>query len=234
MNPKMFNSFITGDKSTIEMVAVVNASHLNFPVSGLQYPAVGINDLSKVIIPKSNGGILEQPYEVEVISSIDNDNKVVSDHLRWGVFVVIKAKNAYVKDCFNEYGIPTDQTGMFSALWRPYHYIGLELAQSIYSIALKNEATGHTKYYKADVASIAKKDLFIGEYLDGEGGYNVRGEGVSAEFSKKNNILPLGLSSGLKVIQNIKKDKLITLDMVEVNFSEDINVARAYQYSLIS
>ena len=43
----MFNSFITGDKSTIEMVAVVNASHLNFPVGGLKYPAIGLNDIQK-------------------------------------------------------------------------------------------------------------------------------------------------------------------------------------------
>ena len=39
MNSKMFNSFITGDKSSIEMVAVANASHLNFPKNGLKYPA---------------------------------------------------------------------------------------------------------------------------------------------------------------------------------------------------
>ena len=31
----------------------------------------------------------------------------------------------------------TDSSGFYSALWRPYHFIGLELAQSIYSIALK-------------------------------------------------------------------------------------------------
>ena len=42
----------------------------------------------------------------------------------------------------------TDTSGTFSALWRPYHYIGLELAQSIYSIALNSQATGKTKFLK--------------------------------------------------------------------------------------
>ena len=96
---------------------------------------------------------------------------------------------------------------------RPYHYIGLELAYSIYSIALQKEPTGCTKFYKADVATIAKK-LMKGEILDGEGGFTVRGEGVAAEFSKKNNILPLGLSDGLIVKKDIEKNELITLDMV--------------------
>ncbi len=234
MNPKMFNSFITGDKSSIEMAAVVNASHLNFPKHGLNYPAVGVNDISKTLIPKNKGGILENPYEVEVISSINTKKENIRDNLRWGVFVVIAAKNSYVKDCFGQYGIITDPSGKYSTLWRPYHYIGLELAYSIYSIALQKEPTGYTKFYKADVATFAKKKLMKGEQLDGEGGFTVRGEGVAAEFSKKNNILPLGLSDGLILKKDIEKNELITLDMVHCNFSKDVIAARKYQYSLIS
>ena len=60
-----------------------------------------------------------------------------------------------------------DDTGEYTALWRPYHYIGLELAQSIYSIALNKQATGFTKSYKADVAAIAKviciQEIFLME-----------------------------------------------------------------------
>ena len=183
--------------------------------------------------PKSLGGVLENSYQVEVISSINANKEIIDDNLRWGVFVVIKARNSYVKESFNQYGINTDATGFYSALWRPYHYIGLELAQSIYSIALKNEPTGQTKFYKADVATIAKKNLTKGEKLDGEGGFTVRGEGVTSQFSKKNNILPLGLSDGLIVKEDIKKNSLITLGMVETNFPEEIKIAREYQYSLI-
>mgnify|MGYP001215214135 CR=1 FL=1 len=233
MNPKMFNSFITGDKSSIEMVAVVNASHLNFPENGLKYCTVAIDAIPKTLIPKKNGGILEKPYQVEVISSINSNKETIKDNLRWGVFVVIEARNQYVKDCFSQYGITTDSSGRYSALWRPYHYIGLELGQSIYSIALNKQPTGHTKFYKADVATIAKKNLKKGEKLDGEGGFTVRGEGITAELSKKKNILPLGLSDGLIVKKNIKKNDLITLDMVDANFPEEIRIARDYQYSLI-
>ncbi len=233
MNPKMFNSFITGDKSSIEMVAVVNGSHLEYPKEGLNYPAIEIKDIAKTIIPKSKGGILQNSNQVEVISSININKENIKEDLRWGVFIVFEGKNEYVKDCFKQYGIITDGSGTYSALWRPYHYIGLELAQSIYSISLLKQSTGKTKYFKADVACIAKKDLFEGEILDGEGGYTVRGEGVSAKFSKNNKIVPLGLSDGARVKKNIKKNQLITMDLVEIEYDKNIKLAREYQYNLL-
>jgi predicted homoserine dehydrogenase-like protein len=87
----------------------------------------------------------------------------------------------------------TDSSGNYSAIWRPYHYIGLGLAQSIYSIALDNRATDFTKNYNAEVASIAKKDLKKNQKLDGQSGFCARGRLITSEKSKKK-ILPLGLT----------------------------------------
>ena len=47
MNPKMFNSFLCGDKSAIEMCAVSNASNLKCPTNGLTFPPVGVYDIAK-------------------------------------------------------------------------------------------------------------------------------------------------------------------------------------------
>ena len=101
------------------------------------------------------------------------------------MYIVIKAQNEYVKNCFKDYGMVTDSSGSYSAIWRPYHYIGLELAQSIYSIVLDNKATGHTKNFNAEIASVAKKDLKAGQKLDGEGGYCARGRLISSKRSKQ-------------------------------------------------
>ena len=127
----------------------------------------------------------------------------------------------------------TDGSGSYSAIWRPYHYIGLELAQSIYSIALENKATGKTNSYNADVASVAKKDLKIGEKLDGEGGFCARGKLVTSKISKERKILPLGLTDGAIIKNNIKKNQIITLNDVKLNLPEEIIIARDYQYNLI-
>ena len=123
--------------------------------------------------------------------------------------------------------------GNYSAIWRPYHYVGLELAQSIYSVALDNKATGFTKNYNADVAAIAKKDLKIGDKLDGEGGFCARGRLITSQKSKKENILPLGLSDNAIVKKNINKDELIKLSDVELNLPKEVIDAREYQYNLI-
>ena len=233
MNPKMFNSFLCGDKSAIEMCAVSNASNLKCPTNGLTFPPVGVYDIAKKLIPKSDGGLIDYEGQVEVISSIDLEKKTIPNDLRWGVYIVIKAQNKYVKNCFKDYGMATDASGNYSAIWRPYHYIGLELAQSIYSIALDKKATGFTKNYNADVASYAKKDLKIGEKLDGEGGFCSRGKLITSKKSKEEKILPLGLTDGAEVIKNIKKDEVIKISDVKLNLPKEVTQAREYQYNLI-
>ena len=233
MNPKMFNSFLCGDKSAIEMCAVSNAANLKCPENGLTFPPVGVYDIAKKLIPKNKGGLIDFEGQVEVISSIDREKKDIPNDLRWGVYIVIKAGNQYVKNCFKDYGMVTDESGDYSAIWRPYHYIGLELAQSIYSIALDKKATGYTKNYNAEVASIAKKDLKKGEKLDGEGGFCARGRLVTSQTSKKDNLLPLGLTDHAIVNKDIAKDQVITIKDVDLNLPEEVTEARNYQYNLI-
>ena len=233
MNPKMFNSFTCGDKSAIEMAAVSNATNLKCTEDGLTFPPVGVYDIAKKLIPRLEGGLIDYEGQVEVLSSIDRNKKDIPNDLRWGVYVVIKAQNSYVKNCFSDYGMVTDQSGTYSAIWRPYHYIGLELAQSIYSIALDAKATGYTKYYNADVASVAKKNLKHGDVLDGEGGFCARGRLVTSKISKEKKILSLGLSDGAILNKDIQKDEIICLQDVELNLPEEVIKARQYQYSLL-
>ncbi len=233
MNPKMFNSFLCGDKSAIEMCAVSNAANLKCPSNGLTFPPVGVYDIAKKLIPKDKGGLIDYEGQVEVISSIDLNKKDIPNDLRWGVYIVIKAQNQYVKNCFKDYGMVTDVSGNYSAIWRPYHYIGLELAQSIYSIALDQKATGQIVNYNADVAAYAKKDLKAGDRLDGEGGFCARGKLITSKKSKDEKILPLGLTDGAIVKKDINKDQSIRLNDVELNLPEDVVKARQYQYNLI-
>jgi len=234
MNPKMFNSFVTGDKSSIEMAAVANASGLKCPVNGLTYPPVGVYDIANKLRPKDKGGQIDHEGQVEVISSIDRKKIQIENDLRWGVYIVIKAQNNYVKNCFKEYGMVTDNSGEYSAIWRPYHYVGLELAQSIYSIALDKKPTGYTKFFNADVVSVAKKDLASGEILDGEGGFASRGRLVASKDSIEGKFLPLGLSDGAKTKKSIKKDEFIKIDDVEINWKQEVLKAREYQTKILN
>src|SRR3954449_11224727 len=142
MNPQMFNSFLDGTKSAIEMAAIANATGLEVPANGLSFPPCGVDDLPHVMRPRDQGGVLEQSGVVEVVSSLERDGRPVFRDLRWGVYVVLEAPNDYAADCFRQYGLKTDAGGRYAAMYKPYHLIGLELNISVLSAALRGEATG--------------------------------------------------------------------------------------------
>lgn len=77
------------------------------------------------------------------------------------------------------------------------------------------------------------KKIKIGEKLDGEGGFCARGRLITSEKSKKEMILPLGLSDKAIVKKNIKKDHIIKLEDVQLDLPKEVLVARGYQYNLI-
>lgn len=218
-NAKMFNSFLDGTKSAIEMCAVSNGSGLIPQRCGLQFPPVGVDDLPHILKPRQAGGILEHAGTVEVVASENRDRSPVHRDLRWGVYVVFRAPTDYVKRCFSEYGLRTDPSGEFAALYRPYHLIGLELGISVASAALRGEPTGSSRSFLADVGAAAKKDLKPGDVLDGEGGYTVYGRLVRSQESLEHGCLPMGLASHVKLLRPVAKNTLVTYKDVEIDDS---------------
>jgi predicted homoserine dehydrogenase-like protein len=116
---------------------------------------------------------------------------------------VLEAPNDYAADCFKQYGLRTDASGRFAAMYKPYHLIGLELNISVLSAALRGEPTGQPQGFRGDVAAIAKRPLRAGEMLDGEGGYTVWGKLMPAALSLAAGALPIGLAHGVKLKHDI-------------------------------
>jgi predicted homoserine dehydrogenase-like protein len=121
--------------------------------------------------------------------------------LRWGVYAVFEAPSAYVRECFAQYGLKTDASGRYAAMYKPYHLIGLELGISVASIAVRGEATGATGEWRGDVVATAKRALKAGEKLDGEGGFTVYGKLAPARASLAAGALPIGLAHDM-VLKN--------------------------------
>lgn len=214
-NPQMFNSFLDGTKSALEMAAVANGCELSPPKQGLQFPPCGKHHLPHVLKPRSDGGQLDRKGMVEVVSSLELDGRSVFNDLRWGVYVVIEAPANYQKDCFKQYGLETDETGRYAAQFKPYHLIGLELGVSIATIMCRGEPTGQTKTWEADVVATAKRELRAGETLDGEGGFTVWGKLMPARDSLAIEGLPIGLAHGLVLKKAIKKGQPLSWKDVE-------------------
>jgi predicted homoserine dehydrogenase-like protein len=210
INPKMFNSFIDGTKSAIEMSAVCNATGLVPQSGGLGFPPASRFELADVCKPRSAGGTLEKAGVTEVVSSVDRNGGDVAHHLALGTYVVIEGDSEYARRCFAEYHLLPDASGRFAALYRPVHLIGLELGVSIASVALRAEPTGAPTGFRSDVVATAKRALKQGELLDGEGGYCVWGKQVPAEHSLESGMLPLGLAQGIKLKREVAAGAQLT------------------------
>jgi predicted homoserine dehydrogenase-like protein len=218
-NPKMFNSFLDGTKSAIEMAAVANAAGLIPQDEGLLFPPVDVDDLATALRPRDAGGVLSRTGTVEVVSSLQRDGRAVARDLRWGVYVTFSARTDYAARCFAEYGVRTDPSGRYAALYRPSHLIGLELGISVASAVLRGEATGSPRGFHGDVVSVAKRDLRAGEVLDGEGGYTVRGALAPAAASIARRALPIGLAAGVTLRGPVAAGAVLTYDDVTVDES---------------
>jgi len=216
MNPQMFNSFLDGTKSGIEMAAVANATGLTPPPDGLAFPPCGTHELAEILRP-GNQGALHHRGQVEVVSSLHRNGTQVANDLRWGVYVVFEAPNDYTATCFAEYGVPTDASGRVSALFRPFHLIGLELNVSVLSAALRGEPTGAPTGFRGDVVATAKRALRAGEILDGEGGACVWGKLMEAARSLAIGGLPIGLANRVPLIRDVPAGSPVTWDDVRID-----------------
>ncbi|AOB37786.1 flagellar biosynthesis protein FlgA [Bordetella parapertussis] len=214
-NAQMFNSFLDGTKSAIEMAAVSNATGLLPSPTGLHFPPCGVDDLARVLRPREEGGMLHHRGQVEVVSSLERDGRPVFRDLRWGVYVTLAGDSDYVRRCFKEYGLVTDPSGNYSAMYKPYHLIGLELGISVASVGLRREPTGSPAGWHGDVVATAKRDMAAGQELDGKGGYTVYGRLMPARDSVADGCLPLGLAHNVRLKHPVRQSQPIRWSDVE-------------------
>jgi predicted homoserine dehydrogenase-like protein len=219
LNPKMFNSFLDGSKPAIESTAVCNATGLVAPPDGLAYPPGSIDDIPTLCRPRSEGGVLHQKGQVEVISSLQRDGTPIPYDIRFGVFVVFEGDTEYIRNCFTEYMVRTDPTGRYACLYKRWHLIGLEVGISVASVGLRGEATGVATCFNADVVATAKRDLTPGDMLDGEGGYTVWGKLMPAQRSLAEGGLPLGLAHNVKMLRPVARGQSLTWSDVALDQS---------------
>jgi predicted homoserine dehydrogenase-like protein len=216
-NARMFNSFLDGTKSAIEMAAVANATGLEPAPSGLGFPACGVDDLPRVLKPRSEGGVLHHKGTVEVVSSLERDGRPAFRDLRWGVYVTFEAPSDYVQRCFAEYGLVTDQSGRYAAMYKPFHLIGLELGISVASAGLRGEATGSATGFRGDAVATAKRALSAGENLDGEGGFTVYGRLMPAAESLARGALPIGLAHNVVLQRPVGEGEVVRWSDVAID-----------------
>lgn len=205
MNPRMLTEFVDGSKTMIEMCAVSNATGLVPDVRGMHGPNCNVEDLEKVFSLKSQGGILEKEGVVDF--GIGN--------IAPGVFVVITTDNPTLIEGLSQRSMGL---GPNYLLYRPYHLCSCETPITVAQGVLYGESTAHPmKKLTSECITVAKKDMTAGTVLDGIGDCCYRGSIDLATVAKEGNMLPLGLAKGAKLVCDVKRDQIITYDMVELN-----------------
>ena len=232
-------TFITDDAE-----ATIASPHVDIVIDATGSPAAGIRHallccehrkhivMVNVEADVLAGPILARKGTVEVVSSIERDSRPVFRDLRWGVYVVFEAPSRYVMDCFEQYGLKTDSSGRYAAMYKPYHLIGLELGISVASIAVRNEATGATGDWRGDVAATAKRALKAGEKLDGEGGFTVYGKLIPTAMSLQRQALPIGLAHHLVLKRDIAAGQVVSWDDVDFDPTQQAVRVRREQEAL--
>ena len=216
LNAEMYNSFLDGTKSAVEMCAVANMTGLVPDLPGMHTPPASIEDIPRLLIPKEDGGILSQKGVVEVISCLREDGSYIENSLRWGVYVVITSDSPYLQDCLRDYGVPMDPTGKYGLMYRPYHFVGMEAPISIAKAFLYKEPTGAPRGIVAEVAAAAKKSLQPGEILGGEGSRTVYGSIVAAAQAQQQRLLPIGFCAWATVMRPIAEDQMLSYEDVKL------------------
>jgi predicted homoserine dehydrogenase-like protein len=219
LNPKMFNSFLDGSKPAIETSAVCNATGLTPAPGGLAYPPGSIDEIPNLMRPRAEGGVLHHKGQVEVVSSLRADGQLIGYDIRFGVWVAFEGESEYIRRCFAEYGVKTDDSGRYACLYKRWHLIGLEVGISVASVGLRGEPTGCATGFRADAVATAKRPLKPGEVLDGEGGYTVVGRLMPAADSLAQGCLPLGLAHGWKLTRPVAAGEALRWSDVAVDAS---------------
>jgi predicted homoserine dehydrogenase-like protein len=223
MNPRMLVEFVDGSKTMVEMAAIANATGLIPDCPGMHGPACSRDELNKVLIPQSAGGVLSSG-EGRVDYSI---GKGVAP----GVFVVAEMDHPRIRERMEDLKMGE---GPYFTFFRPYHLTSLEVPLTCARAVLYGKADMVPMARPvAEVCAVAKKDMAVGETLDQIGEYCYRAWIMTAPEARSAGAIPCGLLTGAKVTAPIRKGDLITRANTAVPSNSKIAALRLRQDAML-
>ena len=217
INPHFLVTFRDTTKTAIEMTSISNATGLVPDIRGMHGPVAGIKDMAKLFCPKEEGGILNKRGVVDYArplllpgGTVDFVNSVTP-----GVFVIIRTIHPQIQQDLDYWNVI--RSGDYFTFYTPYHIATNEIPLSIVWAVEDHEATVIPHYgHLTEVIGAAKADFKAGTIIDGGGGFTVYAQNDLAKVAKEENCVPFGLLEGAKLIKDVKKDQVITYEMVEL------------------
>jgi predicted homoserine dehydrogenase-like protein len=223
MNPRMLVEFVDGSKTMVEMAAIANATGLIPDRPGMHGPACSREDLNKVLVPASAGGLLS--------SGEGRVDFTIGKGVAPGVFVVAEMDHPRIRERMEDLKMGK---GPYFTFFRPYHLTSLEVPLTCARVVLYGRADMVPMPRPvAEVAAVAKRDLTVGETLDQIGEYCYRAWIMEAHAARTARAIPCGLLAGARVTAPIAKGALITTANTDVPANSKIAILRARQDKML-
>ena len=235
VNPHFLVTFRDTTKTAIEMACISNATGLIPDVRGMHGPVAGIKDMARLFRLRDEGGILKNRGVVDYArplllpdGSVDFVHSVTP-----GVFVVVRATHPQIQEDLGYWNV--ERTGEYFTFYTPYHLVTNEIPLSIVWAVEDREPTVVPRHgLLTECIGAAKADLKSGTTLDGGGGYTVYSVADLACVAKREGCVPFGLLDKAKLIRDVKRDQIITQEMVEVRTGTMLYRLRGIQDEVIS
>lgn len=221
MNPRMLASFQDCTKTMVELVAVANATGFSPDCLGGHGVVADTSNITEKYSSVQDGGVLNSYGVVDYAIGVAP-----------GVFAIVTTKNMEIK---KELKYVSLGDGPNYLLYRPYHLCSLEVPRTIIGMVVYGKSTIAPKLAvpTAEVITIAKRDLEIGEYLDEIGGYTISGSMSSYKDSQEKNAVPIGLITPSTVVKKaVKQGEIITYDHIEIDTSTTLYKLRQKQQEI--
>ena len=199
---KMATAYTDGTKLCIEMSLVANALGLRTRRPGMSGPpAKHVNEVLRLFDFESLWA--EREPCVDYILGAEPGG---------GVFAVGACEDPYQRSMMAYYKMGP---GPFYLFYRPYHLCHVEAMECIADAQLDGRSLLEPAWgFRTNVFAYAKRDLKVGETIDGIGGYACYGQIENCENGRHPG-LPICLAENLVLRRDLPRDSAILLSDVE-------------------
>jgi len=195
-------SFADATKLSMETTVLANATGFGVARRGMVGPPCGyVRDLAKLLPAQAmlNGGIVDYS---------------VGANPHTGAFVVVHEENIHKQTQLAYYKLGD---GPFYVFYTPFHLPHIQIPSTIGRAIVHADPTVAPRGGPScEVVTVAKRELKVGERLDGVGGFCAYGLIDNHSAARAVNALPIALSEGCVLLRNIAKDDVVTFDDVKM------------------
>lgn len=200
LSPKMATSFADGTKLSMENAIVANAT--------------GFRAIERGMVGPPCDHVTEAPdlFSLEELLDGGRVDYILGAEPGPGVFVLGYSEHPVRNEYMRHLKMGA---GPLYTFYVPYHLPHLEgPLTAARAVLFHDAAVTPLGPPVCDVITIAKRNLAEGDLLDGIGGFAAYGVMENSDRAREENLLPMGLSQGCRLLRPISKDDPVGIDDV--------------------